>query len=76
MGIEKVLSRPLLDKLSAEVDCYRSTEFLKAVIAVCALTASADEEVVPAERCAITGVLLSEPALHGIDVDKANQIVY
>jgi tellurite resistance protein TerB len=31
--------------------------------------------VLLAERCAITGVIQSEPALHGIDVDKANQVL-
>ena len=74
-AIEKVLKRPLLDKLGTEVDRYQNKDFLKAVIAVCALTASADDEVLLAERCAITGVIQSEPALHGIDVDKANQIL-
>ena len=74
-AIEDVLKRPLLDKLCAEVESYQSKEFLKAVIAVCALTASADDEVVAAERCAITGAILSEPALHWIDGDKANEIL-
>ena len=74
-AIETVLKRPLLEKLGAEVDRYQNKDFLKAVMAVCALTANADAEVLLAERCAITGVIQSEPALHGIDVDKANQVL-
>ena len=44
-AIESVLERPLLDKLGAEVDRYQDKDFLKAVMAVCALTACADDEI-------------------------------
>ena len=43
--VEDVLERRLLDKLGGEVNRYQDKEFLKATMAVCALTALADEEV-------------------------------
>ena len=74
-AIDQVLERPLLDKLSAEVGRYQKKDFLKAVMAVCALTASADDEVLLAERCAISGAILSEPSFHGFDPEKGKQIL-
>ena len=74
-AIESVLERPLLDKLGAEVDRYQDKDFLKAVMAVCALTACADDEILLAERCAITSAIHREPAFQVFDVDKANHIV-
>jgi tellurite resistance protein len=72
VAIDDILERLLLDKLRAEVSRYQIKDFLKAVMAVCALTASADDQVLLAERCAITSAIKSEPAFHGFDVDKAN----
>jgi tellurite resistance protein TerB len=75
VAIDDILERLLLDKLRAEVSRYQIKDFLKAVMAVCALTASADDQVLLAERCAITSAIKSEPAFHGFDVDKANHVV-
>ncbi|MCH7889084.1 MAG: tellurite resistance TerB family protein [Proteobacteria bacterium] len=73
--VEELLERPLLDKLGDEVDRYQSKEFLKAAMAVCALTAMADEEVKIEERCGINYAIRTEPAFRSFDVEKATQIM-
>ena len=65
----------LTDKLATEITHYQDKDFLKAVMAVCALTAGADDEVLLAERCAITSAIQNEPAFHGFNVDKAIHII-
>ena len=75
VAIDDILERLLLDKLRAEVTRYQNKDFLKAVMAVCALTAWADDEILLAERCVITAAIKNEPAFHGFDVDKANHVV-
>ncbi len=60
--VEEVLERPLLDKLGAEVSRYQDKDFLKATMAVCALTAMADDEVKLEERCSINLAIRTEPA--------------
>ncbi len=44
------MEHALLNKLVAEVHRYRNKDFLKVAMAVCALTANADDEVNLAER--------------------------
>ena len=73
--IEDVLERPLLDKLGGEVDRYQDKIFLKATMAVCALTALADEEVKLQERQDINYAFRVEPSLATFDIDKANKIL-
>ena len=73
--VDEVLERPLLDKLGAEVSRYQDKDFLKAAMAVCALTAMADDEVKLAERSSINLAIRTEPALQAFDVDKASAIL-
>ena len=73
--VDEVLERPLLDKLGAEVSRYQDKDFLKAAMAVCALTAMADDEVKLEERCSINLAIRTEPALQAFDVDKASAIL-
>ncbi len=44
------MERSLLGKLVTEVRRYRNKDFLKAAMAVCALSANADDEVSLSER--------------------------
>ena len=71
--VEDVLERPLLDKLGGEVNRYQDVMFLKAVMAVCALTALADDEVKLQERQDINYAIRIEPSLATFDID--NQIL-
>ena len=73
--VDEVLDRPLLDKLGAEVSRYQDKDFLKSAMAVCALTAMADDEVKLEERCSINLAIRNEPALQAFDVDKASAIL-
>ena len=65
----------LLDKLVTEVRRYQNNDFLKAAMAVCALTANADDEVNLAERYGIDHALETEPALRLFDPAKAVRIL-
>ena len=73
--VEDVLERRLLDKLGGEVNRYQDKEFLKATMAVCALTALADEEVSLEERRDIDQAIRLEPSLAEFNLEKANKIL-
>ena len=70
------MERPLLDKLVTEVRRYHSKEFLEAAMAVCALAAVADNEVVRAEHEQVGKVLAQEPALQIFDAEKAIDLLF
>ena len=70
------MKRNLLDKLVGEVLRYQSKDFLKASMAVCALAASADDEVSLSEHYQIDRVLETEPALQNLDRRKAVDTLY
>ena len=74
MGAE--MERSLLDKLIGEVRRYQSKDFLKASMAVCALAASADDEVSLSDHYQIDRVLATEPALQNFDRRKAVDTLY
>ena len=65
----------LLKKLITEVHRYQNKDFLKAAMAVCALSANADNEVSIAERYSIDHAIANEPALQVFDVAKAIRIL-
>lgn len=66
----------LLDKLTGEVQRYENKDFLKAAMAVCALTAVADDEVTLSEHHRIGYALAMVPALRDLDAEKAIDILY
>ena len=68
--------RTLLEKLAGEVGRYNDKAFLKAVMAVCALTAVSDNEVSLAEHYRIDAIIANEPALKHLDARKATDILY
>ena len=65
----------LLEKLVAEVRRYQNKDFLKAAMAVCALSAFADEDVSIAERYSIDHAMENEPSLRAFDKEKAIRIL-
>lgn len=67
------LSQSYLDKLRQVVRRYNSKDFLNAAIAVCALSAVADDEIAPDELYRIDQLILDDPALQEIDARKARQ---
>ncbi|MEM7222107.1 MAG: type I-F CRISPR-associated endoribonuclease Cas6/Csy4 [Pseudomonadota bacterium] len=69
------MQQTLMDKLVAEVRHYRNKEFLKAVMAVCALAALADEEFKLSERYKIFQIFASQEALKELDFNKAVRIL-
>jgi len=66
----------LLDKLVSEVRQFHNKDFLKASMAVCALAAASDDEVVLAEHYRADDILANEPALKIFDAKKAVDILY
>ena len=62
-------------KLKTEVQRYRNKEFLKAMMAVCALTALADGEYQISERYQVEEILKTTDALKIFDRTKAVQIL-
>ncbi|MDH3738401.1 MAG: tellurite resistance TerB family protein [Alphaproteobacteria bacterium] len=64
---------PDLDWLRLEFRRHNSDEFLDATMAVCALTAIADGDVMPAELYSIDHLVLKNPPLQEINVAKAHQ---
>ena len=64
------MSDSILQKLVLEVHRYQNRDFLKAAIAVCALTAYADQNVSIAERYRIDYAFAHEPSLQVFDKDK------
>ena len=62
-----------LDKLRRVVRRYNNKDFLNAAIAVCALSAIADDEVARDELYRIDQLILDDPALQDISAAKAKQ---
>jgi tellurite resistance protein TerB len=69
------MEHPLLKKLVTEVQRYQNKEFLKAAMAVCALSANSDDEISVAERYRIDYAIASEPALQIFDEKKATRML-
>ena len=65
----------LTDKLAAEIGHYQDKDFVKAAMAVCALTALADGRMDRVERLKIERVIKSEPGLREFDFEKASEIL-
>ena len=65
----------LLRKLIGEVHRYHNKDFLKAAMAVCALSAYADDEVSLVERYSIDHAIANEPSLRAFDKEKAIRIL-
>jgi tellurite resistance protein TerB len=66
----------LLEKLVGEIGRYNNKAFLKATMAVCALTATADDEVSLAEHYRIDEIIAKEPTLKQLDAEKATNTLY
>ena len=66
----------LLEKLAGEINRYNDKAFLKAAMAVCALAASADDEVTIDEHYGIDDILAKEKTLRHLDTQKAIDILY
>lgn len=65
-----------MDKLVDEVRQFHSRDFLNAAMAVCALTAAADDEVVQAEYQQVDKALATIPALQELDSETATKTLY
>ncbi len=65
----------ILSKLNGELQRYQNKGFLKAAMAVCALTANADNEVNLSERYQIDEAISNEPALRQFNITKATNIL-
>lgn len=70
------MERSLLQKLAGEIGRYNDKAFLKAAMAVCALTAAADDEVSLAEHYRIDEIIAREPTLSTLDAGKATDTLY
>ena len=70
------MEKSLLEKLVSEVQRFHNKDFLKAAMAVCALAAVSDDEVVLAEHYRADEILASEPALKVFDAQQAVDILY
>lgn len=69
------LRQSLLGKLAGEVLRYQNKSFLKAAMAVCALSVLADGEIQFAERISVDRALKEEPALKHFNAVKAVEIL-
>ena len=69
------MERSLLEKLVTEVRRYQNRDFLKAAMAVCALSANADDDVNLAERYSIDHAIANEPALRVFQASRAIRIL-
>ena len=69
------MQQTLMEKLIGEVLHHRNKEFSKAVMAVCALVAIADDEFKVIERQRIFQAFAREPALQVLDFSKALEIL-
>ncbi len=69
------MEHSLLDKLVTEIQRYQDRDFLKAAMAVCALSANADDEVAFSERYSIDHALAHEPTLRVFNASKAIRIL-
>lgn len=70
------MENSLLEKLVTEVRQYHNKDFLKAAMAVCALAAISDNEVVLAEHYRADDILANDPALKIFDAQRAIDILY
>lgn len=70
------MEQSLLEKLVTEVRQFHNKDFLEAAMAVCALAATSDNEVVLAEHYRADDILANEPALKIFDAQKAIDILY
>jgi tellurite resistance protein TerB len=64
----------LQNKLAEGFRRYQDKDFLKAVVAVCALAANADDEVDISERYKIEEIIAQEPPLREFEAKKAAEI--
>jgi tellurite resistance protein TerB len=64
-----------MEKLVSEVQHYRNKDFLKAIMAICALVALADDEFQVVERQRIFQAFSRVPALKELDFNKALEIL-
>ena len=71
-----MLEDSLLEKLVGEVRRYNDKAFLKAAMAVCALTAASDDQVEPVEHHRIGEIIAKDPALAQVDGRKAADLLY
>ena len=62
------------NKLTEGLRRYRDKDFLKALVAVCALAANADDEVDISERYKIEEIVAQEPPLREFDAKKVAEI--
>ncbi len=69
------MQQTLMEKLIGEALHHRNKEFSKAVMAVCALVAIADDEFKVIERQRIFQAFAREPALQVLDFGKALEIL-
>ncbi len=69
------MQQMLMEKLIGEALHHRNKEFSKAVMAVCALVAIADDEFKVIERQRIFQAFAREPALQVLDFGKALEIL-
>lgn len=69
------MKQSVMEKLVDEALHYRTKEFSKAVMAVCALVAIADGEFKVIERQRIFQAFAREPALQALDFSKALEIL-
>jgi tellurite resistance protein TerB len=69
------MQQMLMEKLVSEAQHYRNKEFLKAIMAVCALVALADDEFQVVERQRIFQAFSRVPALRELDFHKALEIL-
>jgi tellurite resistance protein TerB len=67
------MKQSYLAKLRGELGRYNSKNFLNATMAVCALSAAADDEVAQDELYSIDRLILEEPALRDFSATKAQQ---
>ena len=67
------MQRSLLKKLRGEVRRYQSNDFLKACMAVCALSAAADHKIKAVQIRQIDHLMLDDPALRYLNDRKARQ---
>jgi tellurite resistance protein TerB len=67
------MQQSYLEKLRRELWRYNSRDFLNATMAICVLSAAADDEVAPDEIYSIDHLILEEPALQDFSAKKARQ---
>lgn len=53
----------------------RDREFMESLVAVCAIMASADDDVRPSECRSISSYIATEPTFENLDADAVNQLL-